>query len=137
MEDLRVGPFVRAIRPNGVAIWTEWNHPCEVTLMATCEYVRGKSHRTFTVRSRTVTVGGRYYALSQLNGLQPATWYNYRVGNSTQGIASVIPSAEETNVQCFRTLDLPDAQNTLRLAYGSCRKLSAVGPDALSAWVPG
>ncbi len=36
--------------------------------------------------------------------------------------------------QCFRSLDLPEAGNALRLAYGSCRKPSAVEPDALNAF---
>ena len=130
MGDLRVGPFVRAIRPDAVTIWTEWSHPCEVTLTVTDAEQEPSS---FAICVRTVTVGGRYYALSQLEGLQPATWYTYRVGASTPKVASV-SFAEETNVQCFRTLDLPDAQNTLRLAYGSCRKLSVSGIDALNAF---
>lgn len=134
MGDLCVGPFVRAIRPDGVAIWTEWSHPCEVTLTVTeADHGAGQEPSSFAARVQTIMVGGRYYALSQLEGLQPATWYSYQVGASTQKIES-ISFAEEANVQCFRTLDLPDAQNTLRLAYGSCRKLSAIEPDALSAF---
>ena len=141
MSNLLVGPLVRAIRPNGVAIWTEWRHPCEVKLTATPadhpDPRRGRlivptADLSASATSRTVTVGGRYYALSQLTGLQPATWYNYRISDAAQEIESSSP-AEVAIVQCFRTLDLPKVGNTLRLAYGSCRKLSAVEPDALSA----
>jgi phosphodiesterase/alkaline phosphatase D-like protein len=130
MGDLRVGPFVRAIRPDGVAIWTEWSQLCDVTLTVT---EAGQESSSFTASVRTILVGGRYYALSQLAGLQPATWYTYQVAASVQKMEPT-SSAKETNVQCFRTLDLPDAQNTLRVAYGSCRKLSAIEPDALSAF---
>jgi phosphodiesterase/alkaline phosphatase D-like protein len=132
MGDLRVGPFVRAIRPDGVAIWTEWSHPCDVTLTVTeADTLAEQESSSLVAHVRTVTVGGRYYALSQLTGLQPATWYNYQVATS---VLDPAPSAKETNVQCFRTLDLPDVKNTLRLAYGSCRKLSTIEPDALSAF---
>ncbi len=132
MRDLCVGPFVRAIRPNGVVIWTEWSHACEVTLTVTeADQNAGREPSSLVTHVRTVMVGGRYYALSQLTGLQPATWYTYQVTASEQQKESVV---EETTIQCFRTLDLPDAQNTLRLAYGSCRKLSGIEPDALSAF---
>ena len=82
--------------------------------------------------SRTITVGGHHYALSKLTDLQPATWYNYRISDSTQDIAPS-PPTKSPIIQCFRTLDPPDAQNPLRLAYGSCRKLPEPKPDALSA----
>jgi PhoD-like phosphatase len=128
--NLRVGPLVRAIRPESVAIWTEWNSPCDVTLTATPSD-RFQRPGPFSASTRTVMVGGRHYALSRLTGLQPATWYTYHVSDSTQ--ESQPFSAEGSLVQCFRTLDLPNAGAALRLAYGSCRKLSAGEPDALSA----
>lgn len=134
MGDLCVGPFVRAIRPDGVAIWTEWSHACEVTLTVTeADQNAGQEPSSLVTHVRTVLVGGRYYALSQLTGLQPATWYTYQVAASEQQ-KEPEPAVAETTIQCFRTLDLPDAQNTLRLAYGSCRKLSGIEPDALSAF---
>ena len=133
MGDLLVGPFVRAVRPNGAAIWTEWSHSCEVTLVVTSiDHLEGQEPCSFSVRSRTVVVGGRYYALSQVDGLQAATWYNYQVSSSIQQIEPSIPG-EGAIIQCFRTLDPPEAKNTLRLAYGSCRRLSTSEPDALSA----
>lgn len=128
--NLRVGPLVRAIRPDSVAVWTEWNSPCDITLTATPSGRLQKSG-PFSASTRTVMVRGRHYALSRLTGLQPATWYTYHVSTSTQKSRPF--SAEGTLVQCFRTLDLPNAGAALRLAYGSCRKLSAGEPDALSA----
>ena len=131
---LCVGPFVRAIRPDGVAIWTEWSHPCEVTLTVTeVSHGAGQELSSLMVRVQTIMVGGRYYALSQLEGLQSATWYNYHITTSIHK-KEPASSVVKTSVQCFRTLDLPDTQNTLRLAYGSCRKLSTIEPDALSAF---
>lgn len=130
MEHLCVGPLVRAICPDSVAVWTEWGVPCDVTLTATPSD-RFYQPGSFSVCARTVMVGGRHYALSLLTGLQPATWYTYHVSASSG--ESLPFSAEEIPVQCFRTLDLPDAGAALRLAYGSCRKLSAEEPDALSA----
>jgi hypothetical protein len=132
VENLCVGPLVRAVHHDGVAIWTEWNHPCEVILTAVLDRSQNQEVGMVSVHSRTVTIGGRYYALSLLTNLQPATWYSYRVSDSAQE-GELSSSAEETIIQCFRTLDLPNAENALRLAYGSCRRLSAVEPDALSA----
>ena len=148
MSNPLVGPIIRATLPNAVTIWTEWPHPCEITLTAT-PTDPPNSHRARAVlsggqamsattdglastTSRTITVGERHYALSQLTGLQPATWYDYSISNSAQNIESSSP-VEKTVVQCFRTLDLPDAIHPLRLAYGSCRKLATAEPDALSA----
>jgi hypothetical protein len=65
-------------------------------------------------------------------GLQPATWYRYRVESSTQ-VGETTTRVEPALLQCFRTLDPLHAGTTLRLAYGSCRKASATEPDALSA----
>ncbi|HEU5230946.1 MAG TPA: hypothetical protein VFU49_24200, partial [Ktedonobacteraceae bacterium] len=69
-----------------------------------------------------------------LIGLRPATWYSYQVGGVEQAVSS--SPAEKILTQCFRTLDLPNGEKSWRLAYGSCRKLSAVEPDALNALGP-
>jgi hypothetical protein len=127
--NLLVGPLVRAIRSDGVAIWTEWSQAAEITLTAApADSVRGHEPGAIVVRSRTVRLGGRYYALSCLTGLQPATWYSYRVSASAQEWRRMGRSS------CFRTLDRADAGNSLRLAHGSCRNLSTGEPDALSAF---
>lgn len=133
MSNLLVGPLVRAISPDEVIIWTEWSHSCKVRLAAWPEQLQGQETDTSAVEVSTIAVGGHYYALSRLSGLQSATWYRYQVstGADERMDASVVKGAE---VQCFRTMDLPAEENALRLAYGSCRKMSAQEPDALNAF---
>ncbi len=132
MEDLRAGPLVRAVSPDGITIWTEWKQPCEVTLSAAPADVAGDA-QPHVVVARTVTIGSRYYALCVLTALRPATWYTYHLGCADKP-GEPATWLETTLLQCFRTLDLPDAGQPLRLAYGSCRRLTAPGPDALSAF---
>lgn len=130
---LRVGPLVRATSPDHVAIWTEWTQPGEVLLQAT---PANHEHEIKSFRSRTITVGERHYAISRLTGLQAATWYTYQISGTMQDTQQILSPATESPipVQCFRTFDLPNAGNALRLAYGSCRKLSTQEPDALNAF---
>ena len=135
MENPSLGPLVRAVAPDGIAIWTEWGQPGEVKLTATpLDPGEGQVLSSVSSCSRTVTIGGRHYALSCLTGLHPATWYSYQVSNVEQAVSS--SPAEKALVQCFRTLDLPNSEKSWKLAYGSCRKLSAVEPDALNALGP-
>lgn len=135
MSYLRVGPLVRAIRPDSVAIWTEWSRPCEVILTARLASAQEQNAEMLSTRVHTVTVGERHYALSQLTALQPASWYDYQVQTDEQDKASGATNAGMPVIlQCFRTLDGPEARATLRLAYGSCRRMSAKGSDALSAF---
>ena len=132
MEGLRAGPLVRAVSSTGIAIWTEWNHPCEVILRAVAAS-ENQAAAVVTVSTRTVMVGERYYALSVISGLQFATWYSYSLSLSDEPDTPVSPLGA-TFLQCFRTLDVSTADHALRLAYGSCRRLSSVEPDALSAF---
>ena len=134
MSVLRVGPLVRAIRSDSVTIWTEWYQPCEVTISVRLTAEQGVNSETITVRGHTVTVGERHYALSLLTGLQAASWYDYQVQRETRHGVSVADA--QAMLQCFRTLDAPDSHTPLRLAYGSCRRLSAETGDALSAFGP-
>jgi phosphodiesterase/alkaline phosphatase D-like protein len=135
MSQLSVGPLVRAVTPDSVTIWTEWTHPCEATLRvapanASCEQIANPQ----TVCSHTLTISNHHYALLRLGNLQPSTWYDYHVTCKTDGGEQAPAPAASALKQCFRVLDLPAADNTLRLAYGSCRKPSAVEPDALNAF---
>lgn len=137
LTQLRIGPLVRAIGSESVAIWTEWTDGCDVVLDAT--HVRASEEQAYgaidamSTCSHTVKVGGHHYALLHLTGLQPATWYSYTVTAQSQEVGAVLP-AEESIIQCFRTFDLPEASAPLRVAYGSCRNLSTPEPDALSAF---
>lgn len=135
MAHLRVGPLVRAIGPDFVSIWTEWTHPCEVTLQAVpANHSVNQEQDIKSVRSRTITVGKRHYIISRLTDLEAATWYTYHIASARQDGEQFLPPATDTLVQSFRTLDPPETGNTLRLAYGSCRKQSSTQPDALSAF---
>lgn len=139
---LRVGPLVRAVSPESVAIWCEWTEAGEVELKAIPERTAQEQASTLlpiSTCTRTVYVGGRHYTLFHLSGLQPATWYTYTVtplSASTEVAPPILAAtaADQQLLQCFRTLDLPEESQPLRLAYGSCRNLSTPGPDALSAF---
>lgn len=133
MSRLRVGPLVRAVSPDSIVIWTEWTHACEATLRVTIDdQSLEQAANPQTASTQTVTIGSRHYALLRLDGLQPSTWYDYHVAYKTEeGEQATAASALK---QCFRTLDPPEAGNTLRLAYGSCRKPTAFEPDALNAF---
>lgn len=136
MVQLRVGPLVRAVSSESVVIWCEWMDAYEVELKATIEreaQERETRQQPVCSCARTVNVGGRYYTLLRLSGLQAATWYTYTVG------PIAVPFSEPAErdqplIQCFRTLDLPGESHPLRLAYGSCRNLSTPESDALSAF---
>lgn len=138
MTQLRIGPMVRAVSPDSIAIWTEWTAACRVTLTATIastvDTTDGQpSYSTPTSHASTVTVGDHHYAMLKLTGLHPSTWYNYdiSIAESEQEQSSKV--SHDRLIQCFRTLDPPQIGNSLRLAYGSCRKLTSNEPDALSA----
>ncbi len=136
MENLRTGPIVRAINSEQVAVWTEWTGACEVIVRVAPTVTISQSafsgSDVLSVAAPTVCVGGRYYALSVVTGLQAGTWYTYRI--SIKGEQADSSLQEERLLCCFRTFDLPDAGTPLRLAYGSCRKLSSPEADVLSAF---
>lgn len=133
MSHLRVGPLVRAVTPDSVTIWTEWTHPCEVTLrVTTADQSNQPAPDPHIACSRALTIGNHHYALLRLNDLHPSTWYDYHITCKTDEGEQA--PAVGTLKQCFRTLDPPEAGNALRLAYGSCRKPTAVEPDALQAF---
>lgn len=135
MSRLSVGPLVRAVTPHSVTIWTEWTHPCEATLHITpADHASEQTAHPLTVCSHTLTIGNHHYALLRLDGLQPSTWYDYHITCKTDEAELAPATAASALKQCFRALDPPEAGNALRLAYGSCRKPSAVEPDALGAF---
>lgn len=145
MIQLRVGPLVRAVNPESAAIWCEWTEAGEVELTAMPEIAAQEQASPLppvSTHTRTVCVGGHHYTLFRLSGLQPATWYTYTLTplssskTSTEAARPSFPASGAQLLQCFRTLDLPGESQPLRLAYGSCRNLSAPGPDALSAFGP-
>lgn len=139
MSKLLVGPLVRAVLPDRVAIWTEWSMPCEVTLTAAPYITVPSTAQTLTqpeVSGKTITVGEHFYALLILAGLQAGTWYRYHISAASLSMPEEvsIETGEGTRIQCFRTLDSPEVSLPLRLAYGSCRNLSETAPDTLNAF---
>ena len=136
---LRVGPLVRAVSADSAVIWAELPHSGEVILSAAP--MDGFQHSSAAVQEHTATattvqVGGRYYVAPKLTALQPATWYRYRIyAKDNPRNSGMEGNAEQAlPVQCFRTLDSPDARRPLTLAYGSCRKAASPRFDALSAF---
>jgi hypothetical protein len=86
-----------------------------------------------------------------LDGLQPATWYTYRLDTGGQKDVEQIDAISEGHIQhqdtapqlcCFRTMDATEtkqavsqqSQSQLRIAYGSCHKSEEQDNDALSAF---
>ena len=141
MTYLRVGPLVRVI-------WAELASSCTVLLSAQpLENTHVTPTDTISVRTHTVTLGGRFYIAPQLQGLQPATWYTYSLSIIEQTQHSQqLEYGDGSLVSCFRTMNMQDendtsehgssshAQQPLRIVYGSCRKFVAPQIDALSAF---
>src|SRR5262249_37929555 len=118
---VHVGPLVRATSTTSVVIWAEFAHAEMVVLSA--QPLNGQGEIVTTTAS-TVTVGGHHYAAPQLQGLQPGVWYRYHLrpaGEETDFEQTTLP------IQYFRTFDQrkddpAGLRQTLRIAYGSCRK---------------
>ncbi|GAC1618610.1 MAG: alkaline phosphatase D family protein [Ktedonobacteraceae bacterium] len=145
MIQLRVGPVVRATSATSVVIWAELTQPCTILLSAKPSATPDTAQaNTTSIRTHTVTVGGRYYVAPQLQGLHPTTWYTYWLERATPTeTGETAERVAEPMLYYFRTMDSPDilpghvssasTMGLLRLAYGSCRKFVAPQVDALSA----
>ncbi len=145
--NILLGPLVRAVSSTCVTIWVETSQPAQVTLL-----VESVSHPELSLSSltSTVQVGGHFYAAPQLSSLLPFAWYTYKLIITTQDNHSP-KSTVSSDSYCFRTLvakqltpvdrlaviDVasPSAPAPLlRVAYGSCRKLSEPTADTLGAY---
>jgi hypothetical protein len=137
MSQIRIGPLVRATTATCATIWAEFTQPCTVQLSVVP--AQSPQAEPISLSVHTTTVGGRHYAAPQLYALQPATWYTYQIYTSTPDNGSW-QQATSLPIQCFRTLDqssttsTPVLRTSLRLVYGSCRKLDQPTTDALSAF---
>jgi hypothetical protein len=153
----RVGPVVRFVNDSCALIWVELETPglVRVRFGKAADQTRvprpGSAIRERDLNARhtsTVRVGGRHFALIQIDGLEPDTFYQYTLdlaplpptGEIPQGerIAAVFPASLPAAVQdvqakqlaaaslrndrwlFFRTLQQDYQQ--LRFAHGSCRK---------------
>lgn len=145
MQQLCVGPLVRAISTTSVVIWAEFAQPGAVILSATLD--TSPEHPPLLVKAQTIAIGGHHYAAPMLQGLEPARWYHYSiefsefaVSDASQATRMPDPDLVSPMLQCFRTLDQAEtiAESHLRVFYGSCRRLNQPEKDtfdALGSWL--
>ncbi|XUL87825.1 alkaline phosphatase D family protein [Streptomyces galilaeus] len=124
MANLILGPLLRYADGSSATVWVEASRPC--TAEVRCADRAGGTARTFQV-------AGHHYALVPVEGLTPGTSTPYDVlldGKQVWPLpdSPFPPSAIHT----------PDADGTVRVAFGSCRWAAPpaddhdpVGPDAL------
>ncbi|TMK56138.1 MAG: alkaline phosphatase family protein [Actinobacteria bacterium] len=102
MPQLVLGPLLRYVSDTEATVWVETDEACEVEVLG---------HREPTFR-----VEGHHYALVSIEGLEPATRYEYEVKldgevHWPQADSDLPPSA-------IRTID---ADKELDICFGSCR----------------
>ncbi len=148
MTSLLIGPLVRATNTTSVLIWAEYTQACWVTLKVSPSATT-EATPSHTIRVHTVLVGGHHYVAAYLDGLQPATWYNYQLDiteNHPSPVTTVVTEGDSNQhdirptICCFRTMNAVEttqaehAPSPLYFAYGSCRKSEEQSVDALSAF---
>jgi phosphodiesterase/alkaline phosphatase D-like protein len=147
MQILRVGPLVRAVNSTAAIIWVETFVPCLVMIQAQSQHNNDETtstHTTHTVTASTstTTVGGRFFAITRLQALQPATWYTYTLTftSATQPTQTLASTSETSILHCFRTFPSTSvdrgSSQALRIAYGSCRKTIYPETDVFHALGP-
>jgi hypothetical protein len=102
MSDLVLGPQLRHVSETDATIWVETSEPCEVEVL-------GHRERTFRVE-------GHHYALVCIEGLEPASHYEYEV--RLDGEVRWPEPGSELPPSAIRTTD---ADNALDACFGSCR----------------
>ncbi|GAB2675354.1 DUF7800 domain-containing protein [Thalassiella azotivora] len=109
---LLLGPLLRYVDERRATVWVETDSPCEVSVLG--------------ARTRTWTVHGHHYALVQVDGLEPASTYEYDV--HLDGTRAWPPPDSPYPPSVVRTLR---QDGTVRLAFGSCRRTAPFDTDAL------
>jgi hypothetical protein len=102
MPELILGPILRYVSDTQATVWVETDGACEVELL---------DHR-----ARTFGVEGHHYALVCVDGLEPATTYEY--GVSLDGEARWPDPGSEFPPSIIRTVD---PEGRVDLIFGSCR----------------
>jgi hypothetical protein len=102
MSDLVLGPLLRHVSETQATIWVETSEPCEVEIL-------GHRERTFRVE-------GHHYALVCIEGLEPASRYEYVV--RLDGELRWPEPGSELPPSAIRTTD---ADKALDICFGSCR----------------
>src|SRR5262249_44666014 len=101
MPDLILGPLLRYVSGTEATVWVETSEPCEVEIL-------GRTERTFRV-------DGHHYALGCLDGLEPASRYEYEVRLDGE---VRWPAGSELPPSAIRTVD---PEKDLDICFGSCR----------------
>jgi hypothetical protein len=121
---LRLGPLLRYADGSSATVWVEASRPC--TAEVRCADGAGGTARTFQV-------AGHHSALVPVEGLTPGTSTPYDVFLDGAHVWPLPDSAFPPSV-----IHTPDADGTVRVAFGSCRWAAPpaddhdpVGPDAL------
>jgi hypothetical protein len=102
MPDLLLGPLLRYVSENEATVWVETSEACEVEVLG---------HREPTFR-----VDGHHYALVCIDGLEPASRYEYEV--RLDGEVRWPEPGSELPPSAIRTID---ADRSLDICFGSCR----------------
>jgi hypothetical protein len=122
-----VGPLLRYVGETEATIWIETDRPCQVQIQA--EGARSEPQPTWGIH-------GHHYALVVVTGLQPGTATPYSV--ELDGALAWPPPDGVLPPSVIRALD---GRDTIRLAFGSCRRAAPYdeegfknfGADALAA----
>ncbi|MCX5233692.1 alkaline phosphatase family protein [Streptomyces prunicolor] len=124
MAGLSLGPLLRYADGSSATIWVEASRPCTAEVRC-ADGARGTA--------RTFQVAGHHYALVPVEGLTPGTSTPYDVFLDGAHVWPLPDSPFPPSV-----IHTPDADGTVRVAFGSCRWAAPpaddhdpVGPDAL------
>jgi hypothetical protein len=113
MAILVLGPVLRYVGETEAVVWVETDEPCEVEVLGG--------------REKTFCVEGHHYALVPLEGLDPATTYEYEI--ALDGERCWPEPDSEFPPSVIRTLG---SGEPVRLCFGSCRvSLPHHGPYVL------
>jgi hypothetical protein len=102
MNELILGPLLRYVSETEATVWVETTEPCEVEILG---------HREPTFR-----VDGHHYALVCIEGLEPASRYEYEV--KLDGEVHWPQPASELPPSAINTVD---PVKDLDICFGSCR----------------
>jgi hypothetical protein len=102
MPELIVGPLLRYVSDTEATVWVETSARCEVEVL-------GRSEPTFRVEDH-------HYALVRLEGLEPASSYEYEVALDGE---RVWPGPDQPAPSLIRTLG--DESRPFDICFGSCR----------------
>jgi hypothetical protein len=102
MSELVLGPLLRYVSETEATVWVETSEACEVEVL-------GRREPTFRVE-------GHHYALVCIEGLEPATHYEYEV--KLDGVVHWPEPGSDLPPSAIRTVD---PEKDLDICFGSCR----------------